>query len=51
MSVLSPDVVNPEGLPLQVTVAPEEGELGVHCATAASGANGSAPINNPTAMR
>ena len=37
VSVLSPLVLNEEGLPLQVTVSPEDGALGVHCATAEPG--------------
>ncbi len=32
VSVLSPEVVKPDGLPVQVTVAPEVGGSGLHCA-------------------
>ena len=37
VSVLRPVVLNEDGLPLQVTVCPEDGGLGVHCATAEPG--------------
>jgi hypothetical protein len=50
VSVLSPVVVKPDGLPVQVTVSPEAGGSGLHCATAGDATNGSAASNRLAPM-